>query len=77
MQCAVVGLDDVQWGQVVCVAIEWQAGCELGLQELRSWGKERLAPYKVPSRLKVVQSLPRNAMGKVVKPDVLELFSDC
>ena len=77
MQCAVVGLDDVQWGQVVCVAIELQAGCDLGLPELRIWGKERLAPYKVPSRLKVVQSLPRNAMGKVVKPDVLELFSDC
>ena len=76
MQCAVVGLDDVQWGQLVCAAIELQAGCDLGLRELRVWGKERLAPYKVPSRLKVVQSLPRNAMGKVVKPEVLELFSD-
>lgn len=75
-QCAVVGLDDVQWGQLVCAAIELQSGCDLGLGELRLWGKERLAPYKVPRRLKVVQSLPRNAMGKVVKPDVLKLFSD-
>jgi malonyl-CoA/methylmalonyl-CoA synthetase len=75
-QCAVVGLDDVQWGQLVCAAIELQPGCDLDLRELRLWGKERLAPYKVPSRLKVVQSLPRNAMGKVVKPEVLELFSD-
>ena len=75
-QCAVVGLDDLQWGQLVCAAVELQPGCDLDLQELRYWGKERLAPYKVPSRLEVVQSLPRNAMGKVVKPKVLELFSD-
>ena len=39
---------------------------------LRSWCKERLAVYKVPSRLLVLSELPRNAMGKVSKPRIVE-----
>ena len=42
---------------------------------LRSWGKERLAVYKVPKDVLVVDDLPRNAMGKVTKPAVKTLFS--
>lgn len=52
-------------------------GSEAGapeLTQLRAWAKERLAPYKVPRRLAVVDELPRNALGKVVKPRVRELF---
>ena len=75
-QCAVVGVDDREWGQLVCAAVELEPGCELDLPGLRTWGKERLAPYKVPSRLLVVESLPRNAMGKVMKPSIGSLFSD-
>ena len=49
-------------------------GATLSLGELRLWAKERLAPYKVPAALAVVDALPRNAMGQVVKPDVSRLF---
>ncbi len=47
---------------------------QLTLEELRAWGRERLAPYKVPSRLLVVEELPRNPLGKVTKREVLKLF---
>ena len=44
------------------------------MSDLQAWAKERLAPYKVPRLLVVVDALPRNAMGKVVKPDVAAMF---
>jgi len=72
--CAVVGVEDVEWGERVCVAVELVAASRLTLPELQAWAKERLAPYKVPRALSVVQALPRNALGKVIKPEVGKLF---
>jgi malonyl-CoA/methylmalonyl-CoA synthetase len=43
--------------------------------DLRAFAKERLAPYKVPKDYRLVDDLPRNAMGKVTKPAVRELFA--
>jgi malonyl-CoA/methylmalonyl-CoA synthetase len=73
-ECAVVGLADPEWGERVAVAIELGAGSTLSLAELQPWAKEYLAPYKVPRALHVVDAIPRNAMGKVVKSEVAALF---
>ena len=73
-ECAVVGVQDAEWGERVCAALILKKGCALTLEALRKWGKERLASYKVPSRMLAVGELPRNAMGKVVKPEVARLF---
>ena len=72
--CAVVGVADAEWGERVCVAVESSAGADLELADLQVWAKQHLAPYKVPRALRRVAALPRNAMGKVVKPDVARLF---
>jgi malonyl-CoA/methylmalonyl-CoA synthetase len=73
-ECAVVGLDEETWGEVVAAAVVVREGADLNLDALREWGMERLSRYKLPKRLKVVSSLPRNAMGKVTKPAVKRLF---
>ena len=73
-ECAVVGVEDAERGESICVAVELRPGATLDLETLRAWAKERLAPYKVPHRLAAVTALPRNAMGKVMKPDVAGLF---
>lgn len=73
-ECAVVGVADVEWGERVCVALTTEPDRSVTLPALRSWAKERLAPYKVPTRLRVVADLPRNAMGKVTKPAIKKLF---
>ena len=74
-ECAVVGLADETWGEAVAVAIVLENSEEsLVLDELRHWGKERLSPYKLPRHLLLVESLPRNAMGKVTKREVERLF---
>ena len=72
--CAVVGVDDPQWGERVCVAVVRAPGAADEAESLRTWGKERLAPAKVPSRYVFVDALPRNSMGKTVKPEVKNLF---
>ena len=73
-ECAVVGVADEAWGERVCAAIVARAGCQLAVEPFRDWARERLAAYKVPSRVIVVAELPRNAMGKVTKPAVRGLF---
>jgi malonyl-CoA/methylmalonyl-CoA synthetase len=72
--CAVVGVDDPEWGQRVSVAVEVRGGAPLDAEALRGWAAERLAPYKIPRAVRVVDALPRNAMGKVLKPEVARLF---
>jgi malonyl-CoA/methylmalonyl-CoA synthetase len=74
-ECVIVGIDDVEWGQRVCCAAELRPGITLELDELREWARVRLAPYKIPKHLACVDQLPRNAMGKVVKPEVATFFA--
>jgi malonyl-CoA/methylmalonyl-CoA synthetase len=75
-ECAVVGVDDDEWGQRVCAAVELRPDEELTLADLEPWARSRLAPYKIPRAVLAVPALPRNAMGKVVKRDVAALFSE-
>lgn len=70
---AVVGVPDPTWGQRICAAVV-AASDDLDTDGLRAWGKQRLADYKVPREFLIVDDLPRNAMGKVTKPAVTELF---
>jgi malonyl-CoA/methylmalonyl-CoA synthetase len=72
--CAVVGIEDAEWGQRVGAAIHLKPGYSLDLESLRGWAKQLLAIYKVPTLLRILQELPRNPMGKVVKPEVVKLF---
>jgi malonyl-CoA/methylmalonyl-CoA synthetase len=69
-ECAVVGTADPEWGERVTAAVVPRPGAELTVEALRGWAGERLAPYKVPSRVHFVDELPRNALGKVVKPEL-------
>ena len=73
-ECAVVGVEDPEWGERICAAVERRGEADLTLAALQAWAKERLAPYKIPRALRSVPALPRNALGKVTKRDVVALF---
>ncbi|MES2571885.1 MAG: acyl-CoA synthetase [Verrucomicrobiota bacterium] len=73
-ECAVIGLPDAAWGEVVTAVVVLRAGARLDLEMLRAWCRDRLSAYKIPRHLAVVAELPRNAMGKVTKPAIRELF---
>lgn len=72
--CAVVGVPDDDWGECVCAALTLSEEADLTLDNLRTWGKDLLAPYKVPSDILILDDLPRNVLGKVTKPQVVVLF---
>jgi malonyl-CoA/methylmalonyl-CoA synthetase len=69
-EVAVVGVPDETWGDRVVACVVPRAGREEECAEaaLRGFAKERLAPYKVPRQVVLMRELPRNALGKVLKP---------
>lgn len=71
--CAVVGIADSEWGERVVVAATSSAA-DPSLEELRQFCSALLAPAKIPRSLLVVDDLPRNALGKVLKVEVRRLF---
>jgi malonyl-CoA/methylmalonyl-CoA synthetase len=73
-ECAVIGLPDETWGEAVTAVCVVRNDVPLDITTLREWCKGRMSVYKIPQRLLVVDELPRNAMGKVTKPAVRELF---
>jgi acyl-coenzyme A synthetase/AMP-(fatty) acid ligase len=62
-QCAVVGLPDPEWGQVLCAVVV--ADCVLTLEEVRAWMRGRIADDKRPRRLVQLPSLPTTHTEKV------------
>ena len=66
-ECAIIGVPDDTWGEAVTAFVVLTPGYLLTLKELKTWCKDRLSSYKVPKNIKEVDSLPRNAMGKVTK----------
>ncbi len=73
-ECAVIGAPDDTWGEAVAAAVVLNDGAALELDSLRDWCRDRMSVYKIPKLLKRLDALPRNAMGKVTKPDVQKLF---
>eukprot|EP00440_Ansanella_granifera_P044894 gb/GFBE01048655.1/.p1 GENE.gb/GFBE01048655.1/~~gb/GFBE01048655.1/.p1 ORF type:complete len:575 (+),score=152.72 gb/GFBE01048655.1/:1-1725(+) len=73
-ECAVVGKPDETWGEKVTAVCVLEKDAKLELKELRDWGKERLASYKVPQELEIVTELPRNQMGKLEKKKILDRY---
>lgn len=67
LDIAVIGLPDARWGEAVTAVVVPAAGHALGLEEIRAFAGERLARYKLPLRLELVEVLPRNPAGKVRK----------
>ncbi len=64
-ECAVVGLPDTQWGERVTAFVVLTEHTDP--EALKLHVKERLVAYKVPKEFRVLDALPRNAMGKLMK----------
>jgi malonyl-CoA/methylmalonyl-CoA synthetase len=73
-EVAVIGVPDETWGEAVAAVVALRAGASLDFADLKRWCDGRMSAYKIPKQLRIVAALPRNAMGKVTKPGLRELF---
>lgn len=74
-EAGVAGIPDPRWGQAVLAAVRLRPGMEVSEEALRAFCRERLAGYKVPARILVVESLPRTASGKLMRRRLAELVA--
>ncbi len=74
MDAAVIGTPDDDFGERVTAFVEPVPGKAIVLDELLEFCKSNLASYKVPRSIDVVETLPRNPMGKVLKADLRRPF---
>ncbi len=72
VQAAVVGAPDARLGEVAAAFVVLRAGASFEADELIAWSRERMANYKVPRSVVVVEALPMNATGKVLKHKLRE-----
>jgi long-chain acyl-CoA synthetase len=64
---AVIGVPDPKWGEKLKACIVLSPGCEMEQVDLNSFCEGKLAKYKIPKSIQKLDSLPRNANGKVLK----------
>jgi fatty-acyl-CoA synthase len=74
-EVAVVGLSDARWGEVVVAAIVSKPdGPSVSLEQCEEFLRERLARYKQPRAVFACESLPKTALGKVQKAELIALL---
>jgi fatty-acyl-CoA synthase len=75
-EAAIIGVPHERWGEVGLAVIALQPGSELDRQRVVEHCVERLAKFKVPDDIAIVEALPRNATGKVLKRELRSRFVD-
>ena len=74
-EVAVIGVQDDRWGETGCACVVLKRDCSLSLEEVQTHVMTTLARYKHPNHLHVVDALPRNATGKVLKYQLRDDFA--
>ncbi|WP_339668125.1 AMP-binding protein [Dasania marina] len=72
-ESAVVARADQRWGEVGHLYLVAQPGCELDTDSIIAYLEQKIARYKVPKYLSLIDALPRNGAGKVLKNTLREL----
>ncbi|XP_074645687.1 malonate--CoA ligase ACSF3, mitochondrial-like [Tubulanus polymorphus] len=72
IECCVVGLPDLTWGQRVAAVVVLHDDAVLTLDELKTWASDKMPHYHIPTVLKELPEMPRNAMGKINKKMIVE-----
>ncbi|WP_420392077.1 fatty acid--CoA ligase [Acuticoccus sp.] len=73
-EVAVIGVPDDRWGEAVKAVVSPRDGRQVDEPSLIAWTRERLAAFKCPKTVDVVDALPRNATGKVLKRELRKRY---
>jgi len=74
LEVAVVGIPDEKYGEALLAVAALKPGGGLTADELIGFCREKIAGYKIPRQLKIVDALPRNASGKILKTVLREPY---
>jgi len=69
-QCAVIGVDDPSWGQIIVAAVVPDGHASPEPESLREFVRAQLRGSRTPDRIVFLEELPANASGKVVRRDL-------
>ncbi len=73
--CAVVGLPDEKWGEMVTGVLELAPGASFDEGEIIQYCKDRIGSMKAPKKVLVMDALPRSPVGKVLKREIRRQYS--
>ncbi len=76
LEVGVAGVPDAHRGETVMAWVVLKAGEEADQEEIRAWCRERLAKYKVPTRVVFRQELPKTAVGKTLRRELVREYMD-
>ena len=75
-EACVFGVPDPKWGEAVTAAVTLRSGTDTSEQELIEFCKSKVASYKSPKKVHILDSLPKNAYGKILQRELKKRFSD-
>lgn len=75
-EVAVFGVPHPHWIEAVVAVVVPKAGVTVDVDDLMQWSKDHLAGYKTPKRIVVVDALPKNASGKILKRELKDAYKD-
>ena len=75
-RAAVIGVPDERLGEVPFAFVVADSNTFLDTEEILTWTKENMANYKIPRKIEIVEDLPVNASGKVLKTQLRAIYSD-
>ena len=74
LELAIIGVPDEKWGESVKAVVAFHPEKAVPPEELIAFARERLAHYKAPKSIDVVDALPRNPSGKILKRDLRKQY---
>lgn len=75
LECAVIAVPDVKWGEVPKVLAVLKPGTTLTEEDLIKYCRERLAAFKVPRLVTIVAELPKTGSGKILKGELRKMYA--
>ncbi|MGY2488437.1 fatty acid--CoA ligase [Cupriavidus sp. CP313] len=73
-EVAVIGVPDQKWGEAVKAVVVLKPGAAADVEDILSFTRARIAAFKLPKSIDFVESLPRNAAGKVLRRQLREPY---